>query len=126
MAPLTDTQDPNVEMMSSRSSAVSCSDAELIARIQRCEQTMRVAMMEQLQVIAEADRRGLHADRGARSMQVWLRELLNIDHRDAKTRVKVAHNVEDRASLYGETMPAELPETAAALSEGRSVLSTRA
>ncbi|MBB5157171.1 HNH endonuclease signature motif containing protein [Saccharopolyspora phatthalungensis] len=118
MAPLTDTRDANVEMTSSRSSVVSCSDAELIARIQRCEQAMRVAMMEQLQIIAEADRRGLHAERGARSMQVWLRELLNIDHQDATTRVTVARNVEDRASLYGETMPAELPQTAAALSQG--------
>ncbi|MEV5543348.1 DUF222 domain-containing protein, partial [Saccharopolyspora shandongensis] len=79
---------------------------------------MRVLLWEQLQYIAEADHRAIHTDTTARSLQVWLQGLLNIDPRDAKTRVTVARNVEDRRSLYGETMPPDMPNTATALSEG--------
>ncbi|WP_190812601.1 HNH endonuclease signature motif containing protein [Saccharopolyspora pogona] len=117
MTPLLNIQDPAVGTTSARS-AVSCTDAELAARIRELEEGMRVLMMEQLQCIAEADHRGGYAELGFRSAQVWLQGLLNIDARDAKTRVKVARNVEDRQSLYGEVMPADLPETAAALAEG--------
>ncbi|QIZ34014.1 HNH endonuclease signature motif containing protein [Saccharopolyspora sp. ASAGF58] len=117
MTPLLNTQDPAVGTAGARS-AVSCTDAELAARIRELEEGMRVLMMEQLLCIAEADHRGVYAELGFRSAQVWLQGLLNIDARDAQTRVKVARNVEDRQSLYGEVMPADLPETAAALAEG--------
>ncbi|MEV0705865.1 DUF222 domain-containing protein, partial [Saccharopolyspora sp. NPDC050389] len=117
MPPLVNAQDSTAEAMPSQL-VVSCSDAELTARIQSLEQEMRVLMWEQLQYIAEADHRGIHAETGSRSLQVWLQGLLNIDARDAKTRVTVARNVEDRYTLHGELMPADLPHTAAALSEG--------
>ncbi|WP_223840114.1 HNH endonuclease signature motif containing protein [Saccharopolyspora pogona] len=118
MAPLTSIRDTASDITGPQSSVSSCSDAELVARIEGLERAMRVLMMQQLQVIAEADHRGVHAERGARSTQVWLQGLLNIDARDARARVSVARNVEDRQSLYGEVMPADLPETAAALAEG--------
>ncbi|MEV0697152.1 DUF222 domain-containing protein [Saccharopolyspora sp. NPDC050389] len=117
MTPLTHTQDATGDLAGPWS-AVSCTDTELATRIQSLEQEMRVLMWEQLQYIAEADHRGIHAETGARSLQVWLQGLLNIDARDAKTRVTVARTVEDRHTLHGELMPADLPHTAAALSEG--------
>ncbi|MEU6269444.1 HNH endonuclease signature motif containing protein [Saccharopolyspora shandongensis] len=117
MTPLTHTQDSTGDLAGPWS-AVSCTDAELAARIQGLEKEMRVLLWEQLQCIAEADHRALHTETTARSLQVWLQGLLNIDPRDAKTRVTVARNVEDRRSLYGETMPPDMPDTAAALTEG--------
>ncbi|WP_342782934.1 DUF222 domain-containing protein [Saccharopolyspora hirsuta] len=101
-----------------RSAAVSWTDAEVVARIQDLEESMRATMFEQLQLIAEAEHRGLPADRGARSMPAWLQGLLNIDYRDAKGRVTVARSVEDRTTLYGEPVSTDLPATAAAMSEG--------
>ncbi|MEU5847695.1 HNH endonuclease signature motif containing protein [Saccharopolyspora shandongensis] len=117
MTPLTHTQDSTGDLAGPWS-AVSCTDAELAARIQELEKEMRVLLWEQLQYIAEADHRAIHTDTTARSLPVWLQGLLNIDARDAKTRVTVARNVEDRRSLYGETMPPDMPDTAAALAEG--------
>ncbi|MGP4017672.1 DUF222 domain-containing protein [Saccharopolyspora sp. 5N708] len=118
MAPLIGTQETTLGTVGARSAVVSCSDGEIVAGIAEAERTLRAVMMRQLQLIAEAEHRGLSAEHGARSMVVWLRELLNINHRDAKTRVVVARNVEDRATSYGEIMPADLPATAQALAEG--------
>ncbi|MGP4020541.1 DUF222 domain-containing protein [Saccharopolyspora sp. 5N708] len=117
MTPLTDTQNTTAET-TPQSAVASCSDDELVGRLRDLEQTMRATMMEQLLVIAEAEHRGLHVANGARSLPAWLRGLLNIDHHDAKTRVRVARNVESRKTPSGATVPAELPETAVALSEG--------
>ncbi|MEU6267862.1 DUF222 domain-containing protein, partial [Saccharopolyspora shandongensis] len=117
MTPLLNTQDSTMQATPAQS-VVSCTDAELATRIHELEKEMRVLLWEQLQCIAEADHRALHTDTTARSLQVWLQGLLNIDPRDAKTRVTVARNVEDRRSLYGESMPPDMPDTAAALAEG--------
>ncbi|MDA3628021.1 DUF222 domain-containing protein [Saccharopolyspora sp. WRP15-2] len=101
-----------------RSAPVSWTDADVVARIQELEESMRAAMFEQLRLIAEAECRGLFGEHGARSMPAWLQGLLNIDYRDARGRVAVAHNVEDRATLHGEPVAADLPATAAAMAEG--------
>ncbi|RKT87534.1 HNH endonuclease signature motif containing protein [Saccharopolyspora antimicrobica] len=68
----------------------SLSDAELATRIGEVERQIRQARMQQLRLIAEADRRRLHAARGVRSTQVWLKNLLNIDGQDATNRVRIA------------------------------------
>ncbi|KAA5834579.1 DUF222 domain-containing protein [Saccharopolyspora hirsuta] len=97
---------------------VSCSDAELVDEIVEIERLVRAARMRQLQLIAEAEHRSLPAQQGVRSPQTWLRGLLNIDPADAKGRVVVARDVEQQTSLCGEPLPADLPATAAAMSEG--------
>ncbi|MEV0057631.1 HNH endonuclease, partial [Saccharopolyspora shandongensis] len=71
MTPLLTTQDSTGDLAGPWS-AVSCTDAELAARIQVLEKEMRVLMWEQLQCIAEADHRAIHTDTTARSLQVWL------------------------------------------------------
>ncbi|MDA3643884.1 DUF222 domain-containing protein [Saccharopolyspora indica] len=102
----------------------SLTDAELTARIGQVEQQIRQARMEQLRLIAEADRRRLHAVQGARSTQAWLKSLLNIDGQDATTRVRIATAtapaVGDDAGpgTTAEPTTAALPVTGEALAEG--------
>lgn len=117
MTPLIDVRDA-AEGADARSAAASWTDAEVVARIERLEESMRATAFEQLQLIAEAGHRGLPGQHGARSMPAWLQGLLNIDYRDAKARVTVARKVEDRTTLHGEPLTADLPSTAAAMAEG--------
>ncbi|SDW13237.1 HNH endonuclease [Saccharopolyspora shandongensis] len=98
-------------------SAESYSDAELVGGIAEIEQAIRAARMEQLRLIAEAERRRLFVEQGARSMSVWLQGLLNVDSHDAKTRIRVAGDVQEADSEGGAQLP-DLPATAAALAEG--------
>ncbi|MDA3650327.1 DUF222 domain-containing protein [Saccharopolyspora indica] len=73
--------------------------------------------MEQLELIAEADRRRLFAEQSARSTQAWLQNLLRIDSREAKSRVQVAADVTTPPDDNGASAT-ELPATAQTLSEG--------
>ncbi|MDA3643291.1 HNH endonuclease [Saccharopolyspora indica] len=119
MTPLIDVRDAAEGASSgTRSAAVSWTDAEVVARIEHLEESMRATAFEQLQLIAEAEHRGLFGQHGARSMPAWLHGLLNIDYRDAKARVTVAREVEARTTSHGEPITADLPATAAAMAEG--------
>jgi hypothetical protein len=95
-----------------------CSDAEVVECLRDREAVIRRVLAEQLAYVAEAERRGLYADSGARSARVWLRRLLNLSEEDAKRRVEVACAVEDRVALDGSPLPAELPATAEVLRDG--------
>ncbi|MDA3627209.1 DUF222 domain-containing protein [Saccharopolyspora sp. WRP15-2] len=102
----------------------SLTDEELTARIGEMEAWIRRARMEQLRLIAEADRRRVYAARGARSTQVWLKSLLNIDGPDATVRVRLAtattadatNTVDSDES--GSAGRVELPVVSEALAEG--------
>ncbi|RKT84810.1 HNH endonuclease signature motif containing protein [Saccharopolyspora antimicrobica] len=102
----------------------SLTDEELATRIGEVERQIRQARMEQLRLIAEADRRRLHAARGVRSTQVWLKNLLNIDGQDATNRVRIAtatlpNTGEDTDNAAGVAGPeVALPATGQALGEG--------
>lgn len=98
-------------------SVVGCSDADLVASIREREAAMRQALVDQLTLIAEADRRGVPGTAGARSTQVWLRELLNLAEEEAKTRVVTATKTTTQADSADDTAP-ELPATATALRFG--------
>ncbi|MDA3627918.1 DUF222 domain-containing protein [Saccharopolyspora sp. WRP15-2] len=100
------------------SQAASYSNVELTARIAEIERSIRQARMEQLALIAEADRRRLFAEQGARSTQAWLQGLLRIDSREAKNRIQVANGVTTCSDEHSEPSPAELPITAKSLTEG--------
>jgi hypothetical protein len=112
---------PREEMSPSRG-PVSCSDAEVVECLREREAVMRRALAEQLAYVAEAERRGLYADSGARSARVWLRRLLNLSEEDAKARVEVACAVQERVALDGSPLPAELPATAEVLRDGEMSL----
>lgn len=103
-------------------SPAGCSDAGVVECLREQEAVMRRALAEQLRYVAEAERRGLYADSGSRSMRVWLRRLLNLSEEDAKSRVEVACAVEGRMALDGTALPPELPVTAKALRSGRITL----
>ncbi|MEG9512153.1 13E12 repeat family protein, partial [Saccharopolyspora indica] len=102
----------------------SLTDEELTARIGQVEQQIRQARMEQLRLIAEADRRRLHAVQGTRSTQVWLKTLLNIDGQDATNRVRIATatapppNTGEDTAADATDSDAALPATGEALGEG--------
>ncbi|SFC71672.1 HNH endonuclease [Saccharopolyspora kobensis] len=110
------------------SSAVrSLSDEELTSRIGEVEQRIRQARMQQLRLIAEADRRRLHTACGARSTQVWLKNLLNIDGQDATNRVRIATATTPSSNTSGDSEnttgavagpEVSLPATGEALGEG--------
>lgn len=92
------------------------SDAGLIGAIREREQVSRNAITEQLDMIAEVERRGLHSALGARSMHAWVRETLNLAEDEAKSRVLVARETTETRSSH-ESRP-ELPATAEALGSG--------
>ncbi|MER5392479.1 DUF222 domain-containing protein [Saccharopolyspora sp. NPDC002686] len=96
----------------------SLTDEELTARIGEMEAWIRRARMEQLRLIAEADRRRVYAARGARSTQVWLKGLLNIDGPDATVRVRLATATVDTGEESDAVGGVELPVVAEALAEG--------
>ncbi|WP_093155707.1 HNH endonuclease signature motif containing protein [Saccharopolyspora antimicrobica] len=105
------------ESWAESSRATSYTDAELTGRIAEIERVIRQARMEQLELIAEADRRRLFAEQSARSTQAWLQNLLRIDSREAKARLQVAADVTTSPDAHdGSTT--ELPATAQTLSEG--------
>ncbi|MDA3627044.1 DUF222 domain-containing protein [Saccharopolyspora sp. WRP15-2] len=100
-------------------SMASCT--ELTARIRQLEREIRQARVEQLELIAEADRRRIFATQGARSTQVWLKGLLHIDGSDAKTRVTIAKattHPNDAPEGTNAAISAELPATVEALAKG--------
>lgn len=107
--PAADQQDADADAREDRA------DADLVTAIRAAETELRRTLSQQLDQIAEAERRGLFVADGARTMQVWLRELLNISHGEAKSRVVVARAVTARAETGGEP---DLPETSAALRTG--------
>lgn len=102
--------------------AASRSDDQLVAGIRDSESVVRAALSWQAELIAESERRGLHSEAGARSMPVWVRELLNIAGGDARSRVVVGRAVADRAEPGGEPLPPALPATAKVLREREASL----
>jgi hypothetical protein len=57
---------------------ISCTDVELLDALRDCETAARSLLARQLPYIAEADRRGLAAEHGARSTKVLLQQVLRI------------------------------------------------
>lgn len=93
-------------------------DDHLVEEIRSCESTMRALQAKQARFIAESERRGLHTRDGARSPSAWLRRLLNLQDRDARSRVLVACKAIPYMDASGQLVFAELAATAAALSSG--------
>jgi hypothetical protein len=97
---------------------ISRDDADLTDGIRACESVMRLALAEQLRLVAEAERPGVFSRAGARNTKAWLQGLLRISGGEADARAKVARKVEDRTDLAAVPLPPDLPATACALREG--------
>ena len=93
-------------------------DDRLVEEIRTCESEMRALQAKQARFIAESERRGLHTRDGARSPSAWLRRLLNLQDRDACSRVRVASRASPYIDSSGAVVFAELSATVSALGAG--------
>jgi hypothetical protein len=93
-------------------------DDHIVEQIRLCESEMRVLQAKQAHFIAESQRRGLHTRDGARSPSAWLRRLLNLQDRDAYSRVRVASKANPYIDSAGAVVFEELSATASALGTG--------
>lgn len=92
------------------------SDHDLVDAVRDAETLVRTLLSDQLGMIAEAERRGLHTREGARTLKSWIQHLLRLSGSDAHTRATLARKVDRTDTPDGPA--AELPETAGALEEG--------
>src|SRR5919109_5039725 len=90
----------------------------VIAGLREKEALLRKVLIEQLELITEAEQLGAHTLAGARSVKVWLSRLLNIDEAEAKTRTLVAHATTPQTAGPNEETGPELPTTGEALQAG--------
>jgi hypothetical protein len=95
-----------------------CGDAELLDLQQGLETAARRLSAASLRLVAEVDDRRLATARGVVSTAALLRQLLNISAGEAGWRVTAAETLLDRVGPSGETVPAALPATGAALAAG--------
>jgi len=94
-------------MCSPASNARSLSDAELGARLDELERTIRATEAERARCLAEVERRGLHAAEGQLSAAAWLARRHGISPGLAAAQVRVARALE------------EMPRVADALARAR-------
>jgi len=94
-------------MCSPASNARSLSDAELGARLDELERTIRATEAERARRLAEVERRGLHAAEGQLSAAAWLARRHGISPGLAAAQVRVARALE------------EMPRVADALARAR-------
>lgn len=91
------------------------SDEQVVQSVRDTETLVRAVQADQLALVAEAERRGLHTREGARTLKSWVQDLLRLSGSDAHTRAILARKV-DRGETPDSTV--ELPETADAMDEG--------
>jgi hypothetical protein len=97
----------------------SYSGPDVLALLAGLEVRVRRLAVADHVLVAEAERRGLAAERGCRSTAVMLTGLLRIGPHEAAARVCAAARLAPRVSLTGAPMPAEYPQTAAAQAAGQ-------
>ena len=96
----------------------SCSGPDVLALLAGLEARVRRLAIADHLLVAEAEQRGLAAERGCRSTAALLTGLLRIAPHEAAARVSAAARLAPRVPLTGEPMPAEYPQTASAQAEG--------
>lgn len=92
------------------------SDEELIDGVRDSESLVRAITADQLAMVAEAERRGLHTSEGGRTLKSWIQDLLRLSGSDANTRAILARKI-DRTESADESS-VELPDTAEAMDDG--------
>ncbi|WP_344026933.1 HNH endonuclease signature motif containing protein [Pseudonocardia kongjuensis] len=92
---------------------------DLLSVLTLCEETTRRLDRAAVATIATLDRRGTFAERGYRSPEPALADLLNWDHAQARRRTVAAGHVHPRTAADGTVLPAALPATAERFADGR-------
>jgi hypothetical protein len=90
----------------------------LVDAVRRLEVLSRKIHSAGLEIVHEIDRRGIAGELGCSNTAALLREVLRLSPSGAAKRVKDANALQPWLSPTGARVPAELPETAAALRAG--------
>jgi len=112
-----------VQVMSScldsvRGSLSGLDDEGIVQALREIEELSRRTQSVMLDLVAEADARGIAARDGFGSTARLLAGVLRLSAAEARTRCEHAAMVGIRRTLTGEALPPRLPETAAALAAG--------
>jgi hypothetical protein len=102
-----------------RSALRDVDDNQIVQVLHDIECVSRQAMSVMFDVIAEIESRGLAAREGFGSTARLVGAMLRLSAGEARMRTEQARLVGLRRSVIGEPLPAQLPATAAALTEGR-------
>ncbi len=94
-------------------------DADVLAELRELETLRRRLAIADHALIAELDRRGLAGRLVMPSTSAVLQGLLRLSPHEAKQRVQAARSCGPRSSLTGESLPALLPQLAAAQAAGQ-------
>lgn len=94
------------------------SDGELAGALLSWEQEQRQRYLVMLEMVGEAERRGLANSQGYRDTATLLAESLRIAPREARARVSNASATLGSNTTSGTTLPPALPATGAALADG--------
>ncbi|MFC9550997.1 DUF222 domain-containing protein [Rhodococcus sp. NPDC056960] len=93
-------------------------DTDVVLTLQQLEKSLRRAGAVSQRLIVESVERSLPATLGYNSPNKLLVEVLRVSASDASARVSAARNLGTWHTLSGESLPATLPETAAAQRDG--------
>ncbi|AEF39877.1 HNH endonuclease signature motif containing protein [Hoyosella subflava] len=93
-------------------------DAELVARLRDLEVAQRRLQAAQALITAEIVARGVMGTFGYADAAGLLRDVLNVDAKDARQRARRAEMICATAGIDGSVVPATLPAAGAALREG--------
>jgi hypothetical protein len=94
-------------------------DDEIVHALRQIEELSRTTHSIMLDVVAEADARGIAGRTGFGTTPRMLSAMLRISAAEARTRTEHAAMVGPRRAMTGEILPARLPATAAALAAGQ-------
>jgi Domain of unknown function (DUF222) len=94
-------------------------DARIVQTLRDIESLSRRTQAVMLELVAEADSRGVAVERGFRNTQQLLAGMLQLSAAEARTRVQHATMLGTRRTITGQTLAARLPATAAALAAGQ-------
>jgi Domain of unknown function (DUF222) len=93
-------------------------DKGITQTLRNIEVLSRKTQSLMLELVAEADSRGIAAREGFGSTARLLAGMLQLSASEARTRVAHAAMVGTRRTITGDTLPPKLPTTAAALAAG--------
>jgi hypothetical protein len=93
-------------------------DLGIVDTLREIEEISRRAQSAMLEVVAEADARGIAARQGFGSTPRLLTATLRLSAADARTRTEQAAMVGPRRTMTGQVLAPQLPVTAAALAAG--------
>ncbi|MGH3931362.1 MAG: DUF222 domain-containing protein [Pseudonocardiaceae bacterium] len=94
-------------------------DQGIVQALREIEEVSRTTQSVMLEMVAEAETRGIAAREGFGSTARLLAGMLRLSAAEARTRCEHAAAVGTRRTITGESLPPRLPATAAALAAGQ-------